>query len=1095
LIRPSNEQIQQLGNLREHVSAAGLAALRHSAHGGNVKLASSKTQAVVLSLLLAAIPARAQQPTSRITGTITEDATSKPLVGVQVFAEGTRYGTLTGADGRYALNLPGGRSYILVARFIGYRDARQANVSVPDNGAVTVDLRLKQAVLALEEIVVTGVVDPTSGAKLPFTVSKIPSEALQVPAVASPLEALSAKVAGANVIAQTGQPGTGAGIVLRTPTSIYGSNAPLFVVDGVILTQSLGSAFNNNRTLIDFNPEDIESIEVIKGAAAASIYGSRAAAGVIQIKTKRGSNLALGQTRVTSRTEYGSNFIGRSVPVSTHHHYAMDASGNFLNSSGAPTTSLAARATDANRIMDNEYPGQTFNNVEALYRPGQWVSEYLSISSNTEKTNFHISGSTRRNQGALENNDGFNLYEGRVNLDHRPSSKLSIAMTGSHSRSRLDDYSGTPFWDILMYQPNVDLTRRDTAGNYIQLPDSSVQLENPLWRQGSRDNEELRSRTIGSLDAAWNPLSFLVVNSQFSYDRADINYQTYIPKGTPTSVTATTVSDGTLERSHRAADFITAAIGATAMRNFYNSLNTRLTLRGSMERDKAAYIFAQGTNFIVKDLPDLNAARTYSASSTRTDIRVNSFLADLAADYKEKYIFGGLIRRDGSSLFGPEERWQTFYRVSGAYRLSQEPWFHLPHVSDFKLRYSRGTSGNRPSFYDQYETWDISSTGVSKSTLGNRFLRPEMATEQEFGLDMIFNGRVSAQFVYATQKTDGQIINMPQPAITGYPLQKINSGVVSGHTFETTIEAQVLTRPNLSWTMGFVADRSKSRIDSWNRSCFVDILQRLCTGGSLADMWGQRFLTSVDQLPASLQARAAEFQVNDQGYLVWVGVGNTYRDGIAKGLWNTASFTESGISYKFGMPIVERDAANFPTLVRIGTSLPDLSIGWWNSVRWGNFSFFGQFQAQIGGDIYNNTRQRMYQNLRHGDLDQTGKAEDLKKPIDYYQALYNSNENTSHFVEDGTFLKLRELSAMYRLRRDQLAKIGLGGVAPSELSIGLTGRNLITFTNYSGFDPQIGFLGDADADIPGALTRYDTIEDGGGYPLLRNLTMTVQIVF
>lgn len=1057
-----------------------------------VRRASFRVLAAVLLLGTSSFPAAAQENANgRILGLITNRENGQPLAGVQVFAEGTRYGTLTGSDGRYALMLPGGRSYTVVARFIGFVDARRSGVVPPVGGSVGVDLSMHSTALAIEEIVVTGVVDPTAGAKLPFTVAKVSGEALQVPAAGSAVEALTAKVAGANIISQSGQPGEGAGVLLRTPTSIYGSNAPLFVVDGVILTQSLGGSYSNNRTLVDFNPEDIESVEVIKGAAAASIYGSRAAAGVIQIKTKRGNHLGVGQTRVTSRTEYGHNFLGRDVPISTHHYYAMDANGNFLDRRGNPTTSLADRTTDPSRIMDKAYPGQTFNNIEALYRPGRWVSQYFTIAGNSERTNFHISGSTRQNEGAMENNDGFRQYEGRINLDHRPSQTFRIGLSASHARSRQDQYSGNPYWDILMYEPNVDLTRRDSQGNYLQVPDSTVQLENPLWRQGSRDNEELRSRTIGSIDVAWNPINFLVFNGQFSYDRADINYQEYVPKGTPVSVTDEEFSDGSLYRDHRAADFITASVGATATRNFFNSVNTRLTVRGSMERDRASVITASGRNFIVKDLPDLSAAREYDASTSRTDIRVNSFLADVGLDYKDKYIFGGLVRRDGSSLFGPAERWQTYYRLSVAYRISEEPWFALPGVSDFKLRYSRGTSGNRPAFSDQYETWDVSSSGVSKSTLGNRFLRPELATEQEFGIDAIFNGRISAQLVYATQKTDGQIVNMPQPAITGYPLQKINSGLVSGHTWEMTVEAQMLTRRNLNWTMGFVADRSHSRIDEWNRSCFIDILQRLCPGGSLADMWGQRFLTSPEQLPAGLQARANEFQVNDDGYLVWVGEGNTYKDGLAKGLWNSASFSEGGVTYRYGIPIVERDSLNFPTLTRIGTSLPDLSLGWWNSVRWGNFSFFGQFQAQIGGDIYNNTRQRLYQHLRHGDLDQSGKADELKKPIDYYQALYNSNENTSHFVEDGTFLKLRELSVMYRVRRDQLARLGLAAVAPSELSLGLTARNLLTITDYSGFDPQIGYLGTDDADIPAALTRYDSF----GYPLQRNLTATVQIVF
>jgi hypothetical protein len=230
-----------------------------------------------------------------------------------------------------------------------------------------------------------------------------------------------------------------------------------------------------------------------------------------------------------------------------------------------------------------------------------------------------------------------------------------------------------------------------------------------------------------------------------------------------------------------------------------------------------------------------------------------------------------------------------------------------------------------------------------------------------------------------------------------------------------------------------------------------------CLNETLGIYYGRRFLTGMNQLPANLQPFASQFQVNDDGYVVWVGEGNSYRDGIKRNaagqlLWNTSG-TVAGRAVRFGQPLVQLDSLGAPALVRVGDGLPKFHWGLTNSFRLGGLSVFGVLDSQVGAEVYNSTKQRMYQYYRHADVDQAGKAEELKKPIDYYFTIYNGNNVTEHFVEDATFVKLRELAVQYQLspRRFRF----LRGVGAETATIGLVGRNLFTWTNFTGYDPEV----------------------------------------
>jgi hypothetical protein len=473
-------------------------------------------------------------------------------------------------------------------------------------------------------------------------------------------------------------------------------------------------------------------------------------------------------------------------------------------------------------------------------------------------------------------------------------------------------------------------------------------------------------------------------------------------------------------------------------------------------------------------------ARERFVESSVEEIRSNGFMASLGADWDGRYILDGLVRRDGSSLFGPEERWNTYYRVSGAWRMAEEPWWPAPAFSEFKLRASRGTAGGRPSFADQFETYAFTTGGgLVKQTLGNKFLKPELATETELGLDMIVRDRYSLQLSYARSVVEDQLIPIPLAGFYGYTARWLNAGTVTGNTVEATLEAQLVRRPDVTWRLGLVADRSRNKITEFDRACFqTQTIAYRCAGETLGAMYGFRFLGDASQLPADAAAQASEFQVNDEGLLVWVGPGNAFTEGETKELWGTST-TIGTTNYGWGMPIVLRDATGSAAVTRIGDGNPDFHFGVSNNVTWRDLSFYALVDANVGGQAYNQTRQRMYQWGRHADVDQTGKRQELKKPVDYYVNLYAANDPTNYFVEDAGFVKLRELSVAYRVPPAFLARLGNIGVQGMRLS--LIGRNLLTFTDYKGYDPEVG----------GTLTRLDSFD----YPRYRTFTGSVEITF
>jgi TonB-dependent SusC/RagA subfamily outer membrane receptor len=889
-------------------------------------------------------------------------------------------------------------------------------------------------------------------------------------------------VAGVAIHRGSGKPGSGVNIMLRTPISGITEDgsppSPLFVVDGVFLNQA------QSTTTQDIEALDIESIEVIKGAAAASLYGSRAAAGVIAITTKRGKGLALGTNQFQTRGEFGTEQFQTTLNKNQHHQFMQNATGQWLNAAGQ-VVPRSQRAVKPLGIMDAPFTSPTYNHAKLFYKPGDFHIETATVQGNTAATNYNVAYTRTTYPGVLENNEGYKRQSLRVNVDSRVNEKLSLGISANHTRG-LDDSSQPSFNNF--YRIDTDVNLREAAPfpqfgfPYVIVPDSVTLYTNPLYSQYIADDVTKRARTLVNVNGVYRPFTWLSVAGDANYDRGDLERVTYTGRGTPlvTSSGGLSPSTGRLDISNNTTDGYILTGTATAIKQV-SDLTMRLSQRGEARREYAPSLTTTGTDFATEGLKQMGQARTKASSQSITDYRVLSGITSLGLSYKEKYIGDLLWRREGNSLFGRANRWNTFGRASAAWILSEENWFPLTDFNTFKLRYSFGVTGVSPNFSYQYEAMSSDgSGGIRRNNLGNVNITPTFTREEEVGLDMAYKSRISASLTYVKNVSRDVFVNIPAPAVSGYSVVVTNPARLGGNVVEATLQGTILQDlKGFSWNALIVADKANLNTGQFGRTCFDDGLQYKCDGVRLSEMWGNQIVRDKAHLPVRHANSQNLFDVNDEGFVVPVGAGNTWRDGIAKNLWGTNVLID-GVSYGWGLPLPRYDENGQLWYGKIGDSNPDMKFGVGNHFRYGNFTLFVQTTGQFGGDVYANSNQTYYASGDHPDVDQFGKPDELKKSVRYYNAVSNNNNlYLANFVEKGTHLTVSELMLGYTLEQRKFGFLSKAGISRAQIQI--IGRNMKTFTGYSGLNVMDG----------SATVRFDDAT----YPLTRTLTGVVAITF
>jgi TonB-linked SusC/RagA family outer membrane protein len=1033
-------------------------------------LARTRITIPLLALFLGLFAVRDASAQTVVTGKVTNE-NGAPIPGANVAIPSLGVGGQADATGTYRFTVPAdqatGQTVNVTGRYIGFN--QQSKTVTLSAGTQNVDFALVSDPFNLAEVVVTGVATGTEQRKLPFTVAKVTEAQIsQVPA-SSPVSALAGKVAGAHISLGTGNPGAEPAIRLRGSTNLdIGGSAPLIIVDGVI----------SRSNISDLDANDIASIEVLKGATASSYYGSNAANGVINITTKRGKDLPDGNVQVISRNEYGKAGIQHWVPLNTSHPYLLNPDGNiFVNGGGARVTT--------SQFMDQPYnttgPNAWRNQLQTWMKDGDFYSTNAQIGLRRGNTNFGSSFTTDHNAGVIPLRKGQYRQNARVNVDQGIGEKLDMSISMTYGSVKNDTHTtntGTPddWFALLQAPPDVDLRHpwndpggKDTTLFWRQLPpvSSPSARGNPLYSLANEEYTLQRDRFLGSASARYRPFGWLNLDANYGTDRLSARERQYDFKGYQTETS--TPGNGFLLRNGRNDASYNGQVAATAIGRFFDAIGSTTRVASIYEQRRGNFFSAQTSKLNVLRVPDLSAADPSQVSVGSDDQleRNTNYLASQTLDIKDRYIIDAMIRRDGSSLFGSANRWKNFYRVSGAWRVSED--IKIPGVQEFKLRGGRGTAGLRPGFFDQYETYSVSGGSITKSQVGNKDLRPAVATEDEFGLNLTMLDRFNIELVQANRITRGAFLSIPLSLAQsgGFTQQIQNAADVSARTTELSLQTQVFTRPDMTYSFTLTGDRTRQRIDHLGRAPFrvpglgqgQDMFYYK-EGEPLGIMYGLKWVRSFAELkvnPANAAAVESDYSVNPLGYLVRTAAPGTL------------------------IAFVDAQGVNQHV---IGNTNPSFSWGLSNNFRWKSINLYALFDGQHGGDVYNFTKQWMFQDLRHGDMDMRGKADADKVPFSVFtQSLYNGLLASDYFVEDGSYVKLRELSMSYTLGEGIMRVAGLNRFA-NGVKLALIGRNLYTWTKYTGFDPDVTAGGDFNFRV-----------DGFRYPSFRTITGQVELTF
>ena len=1026
--------------------------------------------AAALALLLSAFAARASAQGALITGRVTNEA-GTPLANANVFIPSLSINSVTAANGTYSIAVPAsqanGQTATLGSRFIGF--IRQNRPIVLRAGSQTQDFSLKADPFRLDEVVVTGVANATSTTLVPFSVGSVTEEQLKEVPATSPVAALAGKVSGVKVSLGSGNPGAPPTIRLRGSTNLdVGSSTPLLIIDGVI----------THNSIADIDANDISSIEVLKGAAAASFYGSDAANGVVNIRTKRGSDLTDNKVNMSVRSEYGKSGIAHYVPLNTSTFYKLNADGTIA------TDAAGNRIIKADNFSDSPYPttGPTAfrNQLESNLQSGDYYSTNFQIGARRGNTNISSSFTSDHNQGVLPLTTGQFRQNLRLNVDQGISTKLDLSGSVTYGLNK-NDYgpdNTDGFFALLQAPPDLDLAHPNPVDSttlyYPLLPvaNSPSGRGNPLYEFANEDFAYRRERLLGAFAARYRPTDWLRVEASYGTDRLNERNTDYRFRG---YLSATGIPQNGfygISTNNNVAE--NSQINTTATKLFLGNVlsTTRLAYLVETEDRNSQGVSGRKLNVTgVQDLQALDPSQTSLGSGVVTAHTID-YQASQNFTIKERYIIDAQVRRDGSSLFGPESRWQNFYRVAGAYRISED--FKLPGIQELKLRAARGTAGLRPRFEDQYETYSLSAGSASKYQLGNKNLKPAVQTENEYGINAAFLDRFDLELVRADRVTKDAFLQVPLSLAQsgGFVVQRQNAADISAHTTELSLQTRIIDRPNFSYNLGITGDHTTQRIDRLGRAPFrvnatgaqgEDVFYYK-QGESLGIMYGAKWVRSFAELkenPANASAVESNYVINPLGFLVPVA---------QRGLP-----TERPIKYI--------DATGTDQF-KIGDVNPDFSFGLANNFRVFGFGIYALVDGQKGGQVYNFTKQWMFQDFRHADEDQTGKPADQKIALPFYSSgLYNGLVASDYFVESGSYAKLRELSVSYELGARALDRMGMAKYANS-IKLALIGRNLHTWTNYDGFDPDVTAGNDFNFRI-----------DGFRYPQFRTFTGQVTLGF
>lgn len=1005
-----------------------------------------------------------------ISGKIT-DSRGNPVPGATVAIQKTTYATATEADGSFKLstNLKGGTYDVEVSSIGLKRTIKRINATDGNN---SFDVSLADDVLGLDEVVVTGTTAGTTRKQLGSFISTVKSDQLNKGAPANALQALQGKTAGAQIIQNSGDPGGGISVRLRGISTVNSSSEPLYIVDGIIVNNSTNRVTNTQagydgsnfvgtvgqNRMVDINPADIERIEVLNGAAAAAIYGSRANSGVIQIFTKRGSS---GKPTINFSTSYINSALRKQVPIN-----------NSPTKFGGPTDGPGAFTQDIlSPAITTTTPVTRYNYWDYIFQEASGTDNNISISGGNENTRYFASASYYFNQGIVRSTD-FQRYSFRVNLDQKINNILSLQAGLNYVSSATNELpDGNSFFSpmngVTIIGNFHNIWQRDANGN-IQAVGERGRI-NPVSIVEDFKQRQETNRILSSLGLKLKPFKGFMLDYTMGIDNYGQVGSTFIPPYTYNASPAFWGGGPTLDATQNgyasaaANNFfqINHELNGTYTFDITNDIQSITQVGYQLQYEKNKYILAQGRGMAPAVENVTGASTLLPGVDSRSEQTMQGAYLQQNFKIRNEFFVTGAIRYDMSSVFGPNQRDQLYFKGSGSWVLSESNWWAKTGVSKWwdlaKVRIAYGQSGNLTGIgaYDRFNVYTANAylgrTALnSLARAANIEVKPERQDEFEVGTDLAFlKNRLSFTFNYYIKKVNDLLINRNVAPTTGFSSLLDNFGSLENRGFEFILGGTPVSNKNFRWDIQWLFSR--------NRNKAVEI------GPSLT-----------------------LFPTNGGAP---VGIIEGQPIGIFYGTFFALDANGNQIKNPSGIPVIEQGVQNSPlvftpqrgsnglptgsTLRRIiGDPNPDYTTTIINNFSYKNFGLRLQFDAVQGVDVFN-ADWRTRQGVGNGEV-----AEQEQRgliPRGFISGVYPIEEWR---IDDGSFVKLRELSLTYTF--------GRVGKLFNNLTAVVAGRNLISWDNYKGFDPEV--------NAGGQSTLLRGI-DFGAVPIPRVITFGINAKF
>jgi len=739
----------------------------------------------LLALLFLPLRSLSQNATSTINsvlhGRVTDAQKNIPLEGASISIKNTTHSVVTDREGKFTFITGQKLPYILIISYVGYKTA---TITV---NTENVDIKLEELAVQLEDVVVTGVAEGTSRKKLSFALTKVSTEQLNTVPATDASQSLRGKVAGLQIDQAAGN--QGATVYLRGAKSINGNITPLLVIDGFVTALGLS----------DLNPQDIESIEVVKGAAASALYGTRGEGGVIQVITKKGKGL--NKINITVDNEYGISNVQRTPPTAQYHFYKVNADGSFVLSAGNDRT----LDLQSNGFSLNQHPYTKYNdNVNNMLSNNPYYTNFVSVSTAGDKYTLYGSFQNQSKGGIAGPISPDTRRTALLNVGFKPNKNLEAEVTVQYfnrntpSSSLSSSGAGSVLYSALLYEPFIDLTEKQADGRYAFKPYGfdiqKFNVGNPFYQLSYREYSDISNNFLigGRIRYRFSKKISAEVNGAFQNEYSET--EDYFPVGYQTLTPDVTRNNGYYGLTNGR----TASKNAQVQLNYndhFGDLDFGVNLKSVYEESRVTGLSGSGYNLSapVKNLGVVEAA-TRSTSSSWSQLVNYGYFLNLKSSWKNKVFLDVLGRLDLSSRFGSDVAAAFFPRASVAYRLTED--FDLGAVTDLKLRAAYGQAGSLPPFGAKDSRVSLTSSGgVSYTRKDNTDLTRAVTSELEVGFDAVLFNRINIQANYATATSKNDFILVPAfPPTTGTAGIYDNLGEVKSNSVEVEINGNVINQ-------------------------------------------------------------------------------------------------------------------------------------------------------------------------------------------------------------------------------------------------------------------------------------------------------------